>query len=297
MTKSVTDGLTFLSSAELTPSSSLIIKADIWLKCSTLRVAVWCWWLSGSVSFPRSFLCGVSTAPAPQSLPPSLLHTFPHSGSVFTLNRWQSDTTFSKVSRSAVLRGRFAFGNVFIMYAWKNVSKHIFLLLYCFHVESQWKTSRWSFPPCMFGLRLWRRRFKETRSCCSSWSLFCRWRSRRYVIHHIHRHTESWIQASVHFWNCWLKCYRWLHPYKCVTLYILKLCVWCLRVQLGRFRTWRDAGWICVRRGTLSSISFVKTRTRSSWTSASASFRTSATSSTKLSRLVWMKGFGSRACG
>ena len=184
------------------------------------------------------------------------------------------------------------------MYAWKkNVSKHIFLLLYCFLVESQWKTSRWSFPPCMFGLKLWRRRFKETRSCCSSWSLFCRWRSGRYVIHHMYRLTESWIQASVHFWNCWLKCYRWLHPYKCVTLHILKLRVWCLRVQLRRFRTWRDAGWICVRRGTRSSISFVKTRTPSSWTSASASFRTSATSSTKLSRLVWMKGFGSHACG
>lgn len=76
-------------------------------------------------------------------------------------------------------------------------------------VESQWKALSLSFPLSMSGLNPWRRRSKATRSCCSSWSPFCRWSSSSYVMHYTHK---SWIQATVHFWCCWLKCYRWWHP-------------------------------------------------------------------------------------
>lgn len=72
---------------------------------------------------------------------------------------------------------------------------------------------------------------------------------------------------------------------------IKNVCAWCLRVQRRRCGTWRGAGWICGKRGTLSSTSSVKTRTPSSWTRASASFKTSASSSRKLSRSVYEKKY------
>lgn len=133
---------------------------------------VWLWWLSGSVSFTRTCLHGESYSfhtgePRLLSLPQdmqtlcsSLTTCLTHSSSIaifsFTL------TLFWVISFASL-----------------SIHEHMTLicvpLLKCSLTESQWKTLRWSSPPYMFGSNPWRRRFKETRIWCSSWSLFCRW--------------------------------------------------------------------------------------------------------------------------
>lgn len=76
---------------------------------------------------------------------------------------------------------------------WLDASKsHCCLFqshFYSFHVEFQWKTSSWSFPPCTSESDPWRRKFKATRSWCCSWSPFCRWSHSTYVTHYTCRHT------------------------------------------------------------------------------------------------------------
>lgn len=74
--------------------------------------------------------------------------------------------------------------------SWDNViSSPNSLFLKRLDAGSPWRTSSWSSPPCTFALNPWRRRFRETRGCSSSWSPFCRLTIRQQLCN-IKRHTR-----------------------------------------------------------------------------------------------------------